>query len=373
MKSLRCPTFLLVACCLQELLGHHKDFTCNFEEDSCGWTDRSLPAHSWRRQQGGAMARLGGPTTDHTLGTNLGRSCVDLWGTDGALNVFTTTGCCRVGECERKALRDVSPLVILGISSAGWCMSVGLTLDPSGMPAILASPTVGPVAASCEVRFWYRLRVAQSGASGHIAVSASITSASGRLLVWRTMAEDTQGWRQASISTGHISSKFQIFFQASSGLPTLVDVALDDISFHSCSFPERQAQCSAEQVSCPQGGCIDRWQLCDGTVDCRDGSDEATELCVNYTKCDMEMDSCGWLLDGWERTSQALLGTLASPHGPGRDHSWNNDLGEPPVDLGAIGMGSLAAGHFQGLTGSSSQVTSCSLVQNIMVKGSGHV
>ncbi|XP_039631129.1 apical endosomal glycoprotein [Polypterus senegalus] len=260
--------------------GHHKDFTCNFEEDSCGWTDRSLPAHSWRRQQGGAMARLGGPTTDHTLGTNL-----------------------------------------------GWCMSVGLTLDPSGMPAILASPTVGPVAASCEVRFWYRLRVAQSGASGHIAVSASITSASGRLLVWRTMAEDTQGWRQASISTGHISSKFQIFFQASSGLPTLVDVALDDISFHSCSFPERQAQCSAEQVSCPQGGCIDRWQLCDGTVDCRDGSDEATELCVNYTKCDMEMDSCGWLLDGWERTSQALLGTLASPHGPGRDHSWNNDLG----------------------------------------------
>ncbi|XP_051788244.1 apical endosomal glycoprotein isoform X2 [Erpetoichthys calabaricus] len=310
MKSLRCPTFLLLACCLRELLahgdhcslaeellcdfecncpgdcwdeqncGHHKDFTCNFEEDSCGWTDRSLPTYSWRRQQGGTTARLGGPTADHTLGTSL-----------------------------------------------GWCMSVGLTLDPSGTPAILASPSVGPVAASCEVRFWYQLRVAQSGASGHVAVSAFITSASGRLLVWRATAEDTQGWRQASISTGHISSKFQILFQAGSGLPTLVDVALDDISFHRCLFPERQAQCSAEQVSCPQGGCVDRWRLCDGTVDCRDGSDEAAELCVNYTKCDMELGSCGWLLDGWERTSQALLGTLASPHGPGRDHSWNNDLG----------------------------------------------
>lgn len=44
------------------------------------------------------------------------------------------------------------------------------------------------------------------------------------------------------------------------------------------------AKCNdSKQFICRNGQCIDTYSLCDGTKDCRDGSDEILETCSNIT------------------------------------------------------------------------------------------
>eukprot|EP01084_Bolivina_argentea_P160006 278663_1 len=43
------------------------------------------------------------------------------------------------------------------------------------------------------------------------------------------------------------------------------------------------SQCSNDYWQCDDGGCVYPWQLCNGHVDCGDGSDETSAKCANNT------------------------------------------------------------------------------------------
>lgn len=46
---------------------------CNFETDSCEWTDISVGQFVWERDQNGTTTANTGPSVDHTTGTELGK------------------------------------------------------------------------------------------------------------------------------------------------------------------------------------------------------------------------------------------------------------------------------------------------------------
>lgn len=51
---------------------------CNFEADTCEWTDISIGQFVWTRDQNGTITANTGPSVDHTTGTELGKN---IWRT----------------------------------------------------------------------------------------------------------------------------------------------------------------------------------------------------------------------------------------------------------------------------------------------------
>ncbi|XP_050969614.1 MAM and LDL-receptor class A domain-containing protein 1 [Labeo rohita] len=114
-------------------------------------------------------------------------------------------------------------------------------------------------------------------------------------------------------------------------------VAIDDVSFSRGCVAAVETdikvplptQCPASQFHCGANVCVDRVKVCDFSLECPNGEDEAK--CS--AQCDFESDSCGWheLIQGdgfeWVRDSTDGIAMEYKDQTPPQDHSTNTSAG----------------------------------------------
>ncbi|XP_053571676.1 MAM and LDL-receptor class A domain-containing protein 1 [Bombina bombina] len=127
----------------------------------------------------------------------------------------------------------------------------------------------------CRVRFWYY--VYGPPQSGTLKVYV-ITDYGLETIYWSAYESRQMRWMYASLILSS-SSLFRVAFEAQVEANTLVDIALDDITFTlDCKLGETvkpQPTCPAELFTCVyKKQCVPLSAKCNGTDDCMDGSDE---------------------------------------------------------------------------------------------------
>ncbi|XP_037340928.2 apical endosomal glycoprotein isoform X3 [Pungitius pungitius] len=268
-----------------------RGFTCDFEAAGmCGWADQSLnaPVYGWQRRQreGNNALPDSGPTSDYSTGT-----------------------------------------------AAGWFMGVSALASGSLSTAVLISPEMKQSSPTCRLRLRYFL-----WDSGHVGLGSTPLWASilrhdyQDTVVWRPEATSVRGWREDTVFLGRVPTGFRIRLHSRRSGGQRGDVAVDQLEFLDCALPlplEGQ-ECPLGMTQCARGGCVEQRQLCDGSDDCGDGTDEKT--CDGYKVCDFEQDACNWDLRSfsklkWGRTNQVNISDMDPLKGPGRDHSNNSATG----------------------------------------------
>ncbi|XP_049752412.1 apical endosomal glycoprotein-like [Elephas maximus indicus] len=281
-------------------------FTCDFEQDSCGWQDVSTSGYSWLRDRAGASLEWPGARTDHTLGTDL-----------------------------------------------GWYVAVDTHRGKEASTAALRSPTLHEAAATCQIKLWFH------AAAGDMAeLRLELTHGTETLTLWRSSGPWGPGWQELAVATGRIRGDFRVSWgwpgqgmpswavggQAGPGLgpkafcfPKVTfsatrnathrgAVALDDVEFRNCGLPTPRASCPLAQHHCRNKACVEPHQLCDGEDNCGDRSDEDPDTCSHHTATDFETGLGLWnQSEGWSWDHST--GGLEHPAWPRRDHSQNSAKG----------------------------------------------
>nr|XP_058928865.1 apical endosomal glycoprotein [Kogia breviceps] len=249
-------------------------FTCDFEQDSCGWLDISTSGYRWLRDRAGAAPEGPGPRSDHTLGTDL-----------------------------------------------GWYAAAGTHRGREAATAVLRSPTLHEAAPSCELSLWYHV------ASGGVAeLRLELTHGAETLTLWRSSGPWVPGWQELVVPTGRIQGDFRVTFSATRNATRRGAVALDDVAFWSCGLPTPQAHCPLGHHHCQNRACVEPHQLCDGEDNCGDRSDEDAPPCRHHTATDFERGLGLWNhSEGWSRNHS--VGGPQHPAWPHRDHSRNSAQG----------------------------------------------
>ncbi|XP_054896543.1 apical endosomal glycoprotein isoform X2 [Poeciliopsis prolifica] len=265
-----------------------KTFECDFEDEGvCGWKIESVgEGNKWQRVQSGDGLPESGPTSDFTTGT-----------------------------------------------ATGWFMSVSAVGAESLQSSVLISPEIKGSSPTCRLRLRYFLWDSGHTGLGPTPLWASILHQdSQEAIVWRPEASSARSWREATVFLGRISSPFRIHLHSARSAGQNGDVAIDQLEFLDCALPSPPAgnSCPAGTVACGGGGCVEQRQVCDGSDDCGDGSDEAR--CDDYYHCDFEEGLCDWDLRSisklkWIRTNQENISRTDPWKGPGRDHSNNTASG----------------------------------------------
>ncbi|XP_021117307.1 apical endosomal glycoprotein isoform X4 [Heterocephalus glaber] len=250
-------------------------FTCDFEQDSCGWQDISTSGYSWVRDRAGAQPEGPVAHADHTRGTDL-----------------------------------------------GWYMAVGTHLGTEASIAALRSPVLREAGPACELRLWYQ------AASGDVAeLQLELTHRAETLTLWRSSGPWRPGWQALAVTTGRIQGDFRVTFSATRNATHRGAVALDDVEFWDCGLPTPQATCPVGHHHCQNAACIESHQLCDREDNCGDGSDEDLLTCSHHTATDFETGLGLWT----HSEGPAWNHSTGSPKGsawPSRDHSRNSAQGE---------------------------------------------
>nr|XP_020474330.1 apical endosomal glycoprotein isoform X2 [Monopterus albus] len=265
-----------------------KGFECDFEDAGmCGWTDESLSAaYSWERHQRGDMLPNSGPSSDYTIGT-----------------------------------------------ATGWFMAVSAVRTESLSSAVLISPEMKQSSPTCRLRLRYFLWDSGHTGLGSTPLWASVLHQDSReATVWRPEAISVRGWREATIFLGRIPERFQIRLHSQCSKGEKGDVAVDQLEFLDCALPLPLLGkvYPADMLKCKNEAYVEQRQVCDGSDDCGDKTDE--ENCEGYQLCDFEEGLCGWDLRSlssliWVRTSQENISMTDPLQGPGRDHSTNSASG----------------------------------------------
>ncbi|EHB07693.1 Apical endosomal glycoprotein [Heterocephalus glaber] len=249
-------------------------FTCDFEQDSCGWQDISTSGYSWVRDRAGAQPEGPVAHADHTRGTDL-----------------------------------------------GWYMAVGTHLGTEASIAALRSPVLREAGPACELRLWYQ------AASGDVAeLQLELTHRAETLTLWRSSGPWRPGWQALAVTTGRIQGDFRVTFSATRNATHRGAVALDDVEFWDCGLPTPQATCPVGHHHCQNAACIESHQLCDREDNCGDGSDEDLLTCSHHTATDFETGLGLWT----HSEGPAWNHSTGSPKGsawPSRDHSRNSAQG----------------------------------------------
>ncbi|OWK10637.1 MAMDC4 [Cervus elaphus hippelaphus] len=207
-------------------------FTCDFEQDSCGWRDISTAGYRWLRDRAGASPEGPGPRADHTLGTDL-----------------------------------------------GWYTAVGTHRGRETATAALRSPVLHEAAPTCELRLWYH------AASGDVAeLRLELTHGVETLTLWRSAGPWGPDWQQLVVPTGRIRGAFRVTFSATRNATHRGTVALDDVAFWRCGLPTPQAHCPLGHHRCRSEACVEPPQLCDGEDNCGDRSDEDAAPCREWDR-----------------------------------------------------------------------------------------
>ncbi|XP_068609348.1 apical endosomal glycoprotein [Brachionichthys hirsutus] len=264
-------------------------FECDFEDTgACGWADQSINAdvYSWERRQRGDTLPDSGPSSDFTTGTAVG------------------------------SFMGVTSVKARSLSSA-----------------VLTAPEMKDTSPTCRLRLRYFLW--DSGHSGldSAPLWASVLRQDSReAVVWRPEATSVRSWREATVFLGRILTPFQIRLHSQRSVGRRGDVAVDQLEFLDCALPSPLPgkECPAGMMECRRGGCVDLRQVCDGSDDCGDDTDE--ERCEGFRRCDFEEGLCDWNLSSlstlkWVRTNQESISITDPLKGPGRDHSNNSRTG----------------------------------------------
>ncbi|XP_041816416.1 apical endosomal glycoprotein [Chelmon rostratus] len=266
-----------------------KDFQCDFEDAGmCGWTDQSVnaAAYSWEKRQRGDSLPDSGPSSDYTLGT-----------------------------------------------ATGSFMGVSAVKTESLSTAVLISPEMKMSSPTCRLRLRYFLWDSGHTGLGSTPLWASILHQDSReAIVWRPEATSVRGWREANIFLGQITPGFRIRLNSQRSKGQRGDVAVDHLEFLDCAvpLPLPGEECPTNMIECNREGCVEQRQVCDGTDDCGDRTDE--DNCEEYKSCDFEEGLCDWDLTSlsrlkWVRTNQQNISSTDHLKGPGRDHSDNSVTG----------------------------------------------
>ncbi|KAJ8050665.1 MAM and LDL-receptor class A domain-containing protein 2 [Holothuria leucospilota] len=249
----------------------HKDeeacgYSCQFEDDLCGWTSEYTGSFRWLRSRGELPVDNTGPYIDHTT---------------------------------------LSPL--------GYYMYVA-PYSGSLSWASLTSPKVHNTATSCEMQFWALL----SGVNvGYIDVIVINDFSS-----WTALKIDDETgenvWRQQVVYIGRQRGTVQFAIRSSRSFAVQGAIAIDDIVFVSCDLPQPSAPCSVDDFQCANQVCISSNQACDYNDDCGDFSEEDDEDCAMYTRCNFEDGMCDYIniADDDDMDWQLGTGTQTNPLPP---------------------------------------------------------
>ncbi|XP_053551405.1 apical endosomal glycoprotein [Bombina bombina] len=244
-------------CADERHCGFHKDspvwgvpFSCDFEQDDCGWKDTSTTSYKWVRDRRRGSQAHG----DHTLGTK--------W---------------------------------------GWFMATEGHRGKSAVTATLRSPVLQNAAATCEIHLHYHMWAPDSP-SVNGSLSLDLVDATQIYSLWVSPRSSALDWRQAVVYTGRMQGPFQLIISSTLDSSTQADITIDDLEFRHCSLSAPQAECHSGQEQCARGSCVGKDALCDGTDDCGDNSDESK--CEGFRFCGLETDFCDWSSD-WERVNRS--------------------------------------------------------------------
>ncbi|XP_041467546.1 MAM and LDL-receptor class A domain-containing protein 1-like [Lytechinus variegatus] len=244
--------------------------TCDFESDWCNYTDTSIGSMVWQRGKGSTSTAGTGPSTDHT--------------TD---------------------------------SSEGYYLYIDASQGSSYSEASLMSPEMNEASPTCILEIWIHMYGKDIGSLGTYIVSGLERA----LLFWdeRTNRDE---WFRSSVGVGRIRGTFQIQILAQRSFDVIGDIAIDDITFRDCGFPDPPPEgCTSDEFTCANLRCIVRDRLCDLTDDCGDMSDEIN--CETYERCSFENGICSWTqLTTDEYDWRYYSGITRTPWtGPARDHT----------------------------------------------------
>ncbi|XP_029469954.1 apical endosomal glycoprotein [Rhinatrema bivittatum] len=269
-------------CSDENMCGYHKEsatlgtrFTCDFEEDDCGWRDVSTSAYRWVRDQDGMSMQETGPFTDHTLGTN-----------------------------------------------RGWYMAVESHRGKSPATASLRSPVLREAAATCEIRIHYHLWDAGISEIPKRSLTVQLAENNQTYDIWQGPQNSVYAWREIVLYTGRIPGEFEITISSTMAFWKTGHLAIDDVEFWHCGLPLPQRLCPNDSFVCATGACVDKDRVHDGTNDCGDNSDERAPEYEGFASCTFEEDLCTWSVaeqqGAWRRTK--------GPR-PTRDHTTNRRSG----------------------------------------------
>ncbi|XP_038052898.1 MAM and LDL-receptor class A domain-containing protein 2-like isoform X3 [Patiria miniata] len=210
------------------------NFSCNFEQGPCGWTQRTDDNSNWALQCGDTPTEETGPLYDHTLGDSNGK--------------YYYMHARPLDMGDRVVL--LSPVVAANESQSVWCFS-----------------------------FWYNMYgrgITEGGALkvsvGLYPVNESAYPANESLVL--SIAGQQTGpkvWIQAKVAVNQ-TSDFQVAIEARRGVSSTSDIAIDDVDLSEgecpdldtgfdCSFEE--GYCGWEQVVSNQDA---NWKLERGTT-----------------------------------------------------------------------------------------------------------
>ncbi|XP_066300039.1 MAM and LDL-receptor class A domain-containing protein 2-like [Branchiostoma lanceolatum] len=217
---------------------------CNFEiqdDNMCYWTNQASDDFDWHVHSGRNTAAGTGPTVDHTYNTPAGKYvCIEA-------------------------------------------------ASHYSMKAELLSPTFGHSGTTCKLNFWYHMYGANiDGLTMFLKIGEQ------RRLLWSASGDHGDVWNNAVVNIPPCTANFQVLFEGSIGTETVGNIALDDLRFQDCGYPNPSDSCSSDQFQCSSGHCISKLATCDYTLDCCDGSDESIGQCRSVPMCAFERDLCDW-------------------------------------------------------------------------------
>eukprot|EP00058_Branchiostoma_floridae_P027396 XP_002612887.1 hypothetical protein BRAFLDRAFT_227876 [Branchiostoma floridae] len=159
------------------------------------------------------------------------------------------------------------------------------------MKAELLSPMFGHSGTTCKLNFWYHMYGANiDGLTMYLKIGEQ------RRPLWSANGDHGDVWNNAVVSIPPCTANFQVLFEGSIGTETVGNIALDDLRFQDCGYPDPSGTCSSDQFQCSSGHCISKLATCDYTPDCCDGSDESIGQCrkCSVSMCAFERDLCDW-------------------------------------------------------------------------------
>ncbi|KAM8838449.1 MAM and LDL-receptor class A domain-containing protein 2 isoform 2-T2 [Synchiropus picturatus] len=257
---------------------------CTFEESMCGWKDMSDGPCQWGRRNASDDY---GPSTDHTVGTEL-----------------------------------------------GWYMAVEPARGGHLSPAHLQSPSTTESSSTCSLHFYFSTQ-----GDDMEELSVGLQESSRITPLWWHSGSSGGIWQRAEVTVGRLRQDFHILFQASRGFNKPGHVAIDDITFVNCLLPEPEP-CPESMFMCDNKACVERSSVCDFTDDCGDWSDENHCDLQRIESCNLEQGMCSWSRRHQDTPGGVwrwLQGQDAWPDlGPARDHTLSNGAGHfviPGTDL----------------------------------------